>query len=133
MANYISVECPHCGKEAARLRFGESAKLDFANNGQSEHLKATTVEPEVPPDEVLSKSVCEVVLAWPFRNKDLKTRAINCLEYGNVRTIGELINNTEKEMFRFKNFGPKTLDELRAMLHSMNLSFRSGPSWQNRD
>ena len=121
---YLSVQCPHCGKEAARLRFGES---DLPNNG---HMRAATAELQVPPDEVLSKSAREAVLSWPFRSpqdrKLLQTRAVNILELGNIRTIGELISKSEREMLRFNNCGKHTVVELREMLHSMNLSFAGG-------
>ena len=121
MANYISVECPHCGKEAARLRFVESA---------AEDMKAPKEGSEAPPDEVLSKPVREVVLSWPFRTPELQqrlqTRTLNILRDAHILTIGELSSKSEREMLRFKNCGPATRNLLREILQSMNLSFGNG-------
>lgn len=124
MPTYLRVVCPHCGNEAARFRLDESSEVTLAGDGQPEHMKGV-------PDEVLSKSVQECVLAWPFRSPELKkklqTRTLTILGYRNITTIGELISNTEQEILRVKNCGPMILGELREMLRSMSLSFTPRP------
>jgi DNA-directed RNA polymerase alpha subunit len=124
---YISVECPHCGKEAARLRFIESVAEGL--NAKPHETGEPAAESEQPPDKVLSQAVGEVVSAWPFRSpelqKKLQTRTLNILRYANISTIGELMSKSERDMLRQKNCGSMIVGELRAMLQSMNLSFRN--------
>ncbi|MBN2309673.1 MAG: DNA-directed RNA polymerase subunit alpha [Candidatus Hydrogenedentes bacterium] len=58
----------------------------------------------------------------PVEELELSVRAANCLKAGNIRTIGDLVVRTEAEMLRFHNFGKKSLDEIKAILESLNLS-----------
>ncbi len=53
---------------------------------------------------------------------ELSVRAVNCLKSAGVRTIGELVLRTEEEMLRTKNFGRKSLDEIKEALKNMGLS-----------
>jgi len=54
---------------------------------------------------------------------ELSVRSINCLQNANIRTIGELVQKTESEMLRTKNFGRKSLNELKELLEAMGLTF----------
>jgi DNA-directed RNA polymerase subunit alpha len=54
---------------------------------------------------------------------ELSVRSINCLQNANIGTIGELVQKTESEMLRTKNFGRKSLNELKELLEAMGLSF----------
>jgi DNA-directed RNA polymerase subunit alpha len=54
---------------------------------------------------------------------ELSVRAYNCLKNANIKTIGELVRKTEYEMLRTKNFGRKSLNEIKDILHSMGLHF----------
>jgi len=53
---------------------------------------------------------------------ELSVRSANCLQNANIRTIGELVQKTEAEMLKTKNFGRKSLNEIKEILHSMGLS-----------
>ena len=64
-------------------------------------------------NENLDKSVEEL---------ELSVRSYNCLKNANIRTIRELVQKTEAEMLRTKNFGRKSLNEIKEILHSMGLS-----------
>jgi len=71
--------------------------------------------PEVRHDAVaehLNKSVDEL---------ELSVRSYNCLKNANIRTIGELVTKTEAEMLKTKNFGRKSLNEIKEILQSMGL------------
>ena len=48
--------------------------------------------------------------------------AANCLKNANIQTIGELVQKTEAEMLKTKNFGRKSLNEIKEILSSMGLS-----------
>ena len=63
--------------------------------------------------ERLNKSVDEM---------ELSVRSYNCLKNANIRTIGELVQKTEVEMLKTKNFGRKSLNEIKEILASMGLS-----------
>lgn len=53
---------------------------------------------------------------------ELSVRAANCLKAASIRTIGELVSRSEHEMLQFHNFGKKSLDEIKSILETMNLS-----------
>lgn len=53
---------------------------------------------------------------------ELSVRSANCLQNANIRTIADLIQKTEMEMLRTKNFGRKSLKEIKELLNEMGLS-----------
>ena len=53
---------------------------------------------------------------------ELSVRAANCLENANIKFIGELVTKTEAEMLKTKNFGRKSLNEIKDILSEMGLS-----------
>ena len=63
-------------------------------------------------NEHLDKSVEEL---------ELSVRSYNCLKNANIRTIRELVQKSEPEMLRTKNFGRKSLNEIKEILQSMGL------------
>ncbi len=65
-------------------------------------------------DDVLFKGIDEL---------ELSVRATNCLRSANIATVGELVQKPEMEMLKTKNFGKKSLDEIKALLASMGLDF----------
>ncbi len=64
--------------------------------------------------EVLNRSVEEL---------ELSVRSYNCLKNANIQSIGDLVQRTEAEMLRTKNFGRKSLNEIKEILGSLGLSF----------
>jgi DNA-directed RNA polymerase subunit alpha len=79
---------------------------------QDETLPLLADEPE-PLNPNLFKSVDEL---------ELSVRSANCLQNANIRFIGELVMRTEGEMLKTKNFGRKSLNEIKDTLASMGLS-----------
>ena len=69
-------------------------------------------KPEIH-NENLNRSVEEL---------ELSVRSYNCLKNANIQTIGELVQKTEAEMLKTKNFGRKSLNEIKEILSSMGLS-----------
>jgi DNA-directed RNA polymerase subunit alpha len=53
---------------------------------------------------------------------ELSVRSYNCLKNANIQSIGELIQKSEQEMLRTKNFGRKSLNEIKEILGTMGLS-----------
>ena len=54
---------------------------------------------------------------------ELSVRATNCLKSADIALVGELVQRTEAEMLKTKNFGRKSLDEIRRVLTEMDLDF----------
>lgn len=52
---------------------------------------------------------------------ELSVRSYNCLKNANIKTIAELVQKTEPEMLKTKNFGRKSLNEIKEILHEMGL------------
>ncbi len=65
-------------------------------------------------NDSLSKSVEEL---------ELSVRSYNCLKNANIQTIGQLVMKSESEMLKTKNFGRKSLNEIKEILADMGLSF----------
>jgi DNA-directed RNA polymerase subunit alpha len=76
-------------------------------------LDASADTPRAALNENLDKSVEEL---------ELSVRSYNCLKNANIRTIRELVGKTETEMLKTKNFGRKSLNEIKEILTSMGLS-----------
>jgi len=53
---------------------------------------------------------------------ELSVRSHNCLKNANIRTIGELVQKTEAEILKTKNFGRKSLNEIKEILQEMGLT-----------
>jgi len=68
---------------------------------------------EPRPNENLFKTIGEL---------ELSVRAANCLKNANIRYIGELVQRSETEMLKTKNFGRKSLNEIKQILGDMGLS-----------
>src|SRR6058998_1640615 len=99
---------------------GLAAKLvkDHMNifiNFEEEMESATSIEDRKPEikNENLNRSVEEL---------ELSVRSYNCLKNANIQTIGELVQKTEAEMLKTKNFGRKSLNEIKEILQTMGLS-----------
>ena len=63
--------------------------------------------------EQLNRSVDEL---------ELSVRSYNCLKNSDIKTIGDLVTKTEAEMLKTKNFGRKSLNEIKEILTGMGLS-----------
>src|SRR6202521_2356600 len=100
---------------------GQAAKLlkdHMAIFINFEEIPETAEEPAArgvtQMNEVLNRSVEEL---------ELSVRSYNCLKNANIQTIGDLVQRTEAEMLRTKNFGRKSLNEIKEILSGLNLSF----------
>ena len=80
----------------------------------------TYVEPVVEIDE--EKMQREKYLSKPVAELELSVRSANCLEAAKITTIRDLVVRTEQEMLKFRNFGRKSLNEIKDILASMGLS-----------
>lgn len=75
-----------------------------------------TEEVDSDRDEILQK------LGLKINEIELSVRSTNCLNSAQIQTIGELVVNHESEMLKYRNFGKKSLNEIKDKLHDMGLS-----------
>ena len=76
------------------------------------------------PDEplLLEEGSTNENLFKPVEELELSVRAFNCLKNANIKMIGELVQRSEQEMLKTKNFGKKSLNEIKDVLQEMGLS-----------
>ena len=86
----------------------------FVNFDEEEDLK---VEEAAPPAEKFNENLLRSV-----DELELSVRAANCLQAANIKYIGDLVQRTEAEMLKTKNFGRKSLKEIKELLADMGLS-----------
>jgi DNA-directed RNA polymerase subunit alpha len=87
---------------------------------EEEDEAAAAEEPAIAHSEQLYSSTNDNL----FKNVDeleLSVRSYNCLKNANIRTIAELVQKTEPEMLKTKNFGRKSLNEIKEILGKMGL------------
>jgi DNA-directed RNA polymerase subunit alpha len=85
------------------INFEETEETHYASSGSEEE----------PLNENLFRSVDEL---------ELSVRSANCLQNANIQLIGELVQRTEQDMLKTKNFGRKSLKEIKEILANMGLS-----------
>jgi DNA-directed RNA polymerase subunit alpha len=78
-----------------------------------ESLEEEQPKKEIKTNEYLDRSVEEL---------ELSVRSNNCLKNANIKTIRDLVQKTESEMLKTKNFGRKSLNEIKEILATMGLS-----------
>jgi DNA-directed RNA polymerase subunit alpha len=85
----------------------------FINFEEPQELPLQASDEPEPLNPNLFRSVDEL---------ELSVRSANCLQNANIRFIGELVQRTEADMLKTKNFGRKSLNEIKEVLASMDLS-----------
>jgi len=86
----------------------------FINFEETAEMTEVTEERQPTLNENLFRSVAEL---------ELSVRAANCLQNADIKYIGELVRKSEAEMLKTKNFGRKSLNEIKEILHEMGLGF----------
>lgn len=81
---------------------------------EEEYKYEDIARPPLMRNDLLDKSVDEM---------ELSVRSYNCLKNADIRSIRDLIRRSEKDMLGTKNFGKKSLTEIKDMLHGMGLDF----------
>lgn len=75
-----------------------------------------------PVDEQLAAD-----MALPVEDLNLSVRSYNCLKREGIHTIGELVSHTEQDLLDIRNFGMKSIDEVKEKLQTLGLSLKSSP------
>ena len=63
------------------------------------------------------------LLRTPIDNLDLSVRSVNSLKNSNIRSLGDLVRQTESQILQVKNFGKKSLQEIADLLERERLNF----------
>ena len=79
------------------------------------------VDVPTEPNAEQGQSVANEHLDKSVEELELSVRSNNCLKNASIRTIRELVQKTEPEMLRTKNFGRKSLNEIKEILQTMGL------------
>ncbi len=92
--------------------------LDVFDRASAEQFEFDSKQNEVSEEQnklrkLLNMSVNEI---------ELSVRAANCLNNANITTVGELAMKTEQEMLKYRNFGKKSLNEIKEKLEGLGLS-----------
>ena len=95
-----------------------SSDLHLANDSSPLSLESNSSKEET----IMDKSVNEL---------ELSVRAANCLKSSDIKKIGELVIRTEDELLQTKNFGKKSLDEIKEALENIGLSLGMDLSKKN--
>ena len=99
--------------------------LLYASNILQRHLDIFVNYGELPEEEEEEEEHDDgfkEIIAKPISELELSVRSANCLEAANIKTIGDLVQKTEAQMLKYKNFGKKSLSEITGILTSMGLS-----------
>ena len=81
------------------------------------------VEEEILPEKEDEKGNVNEILTRSVEDLELSVRSANCLKNAGINTIGELVQKTEADMLKTKNFGRKSLSEIKDILNEYGLVF----------
>ncbi|MGH7392379.1 MAG: DNA-directed RNA polymerase subunit alpha [Candidatus Rokuibacteriota bacterium] len=110
------------GSVAPTVAVGEASRIledhfdllmDFPETGpETDEAERDETRPRAELNENLFRNVDEL---------ELSVRASNCLKTANIRTIADLVQKSEAELLKTKNFGKKSLNEIKTILGEMGL------------
>jgi DNA-directed RNA polymerase subunit alpha len=100
---------------------GQAAKLMKDHMAIFINFEEVAEQTEEPAERAMSQM--NEVLNRSVEELELSVRSYNCLKNANIQTIGDLVQKSEAEMLRTKNFGRKSLNEIKEILASLGLTF----------
>lgn len=109
------------GTITAKDAIADAAKLLSDHLAIFVDFDETYVEEAEEVDEDVERR--KTYLSKPVVELELSVRSANCLEAANIITIRDLVTKSEPEMLRYRNFGRKSLNEIKTILSEMGLSF----------
>jgi len=132
----FTIEPVHIGREISRERLilevwtdGTIPPVDAISLGAdilikqlspfADYLAVSQMEEE---KQLIRLSIPDEKYNMPVEQLDLSVRTMNCLRRTNIATVGELIGKGEKELLGLRNFGQKSLQEIKERLEELGLS-----------
>ncbi len=105
---------------------GPEEALLYASNILQRHLDIFVNYGELPEEEEEEEEEHDEgfrdMVSKPISELELSVRSANCLEAAQIKTIGDLVQKSEAEMLKYKNFGKKSLSEIMSILTPMGLT-----------
>ena len=101
--------------------------LLYASNILQRHLDifvnfGKLPEEEEAPEETEEEKLLKEKMKIPISELELSVRSSNCLREARIKTIGELVKKSELDMLQYRNFGKKSLAEIKKVIVDMGLS-----------
>ena len=106
------------GRVTAKDALEKAAKI--LRDHLNPFLGSDVARPAAPADPDVMRQYQQFIK--PVEVLDLSVRAMNCLNNANIKLLGELCTKSESRMLKFRNFGKKSLEEIKEKLATMNLS-----------
>ena len=105
--------------------FGADAVVHLGKHGSMEWLpgKNAALSAECATDAAIAAD-----LALPIEDLDLTVRSYNCLKREGIHTVGELVGRSEADLMDIRNFGAKSIDEVKEKLQELGLSLKDSPA-----
>jgi len=102
--------------------------LSFAAKILKDHLQMFITfekEPEMAPEEEIDEETIRIRNLFKMKvdELELSVRSSNCLKAAEIKTLKDLVQKTEADMLKYRNFGRKSLSELQSILEKLGLSF----------
>ena len=106
------------GRITPRTALEESARI------LREHLQPFLDTQVIENDIVFTEEENKLfkLLSRDVDTLDLSVRAMNCLNGANIKLISELVTKTEQKMLKYRNFGKKSLDEIKEKIEKYGLT-----------
>ena len=113
----LTIEIYTDGRISPRNALEEAARI------LRDHLQPFLGTQVVPQDVKLNEEEARLfkLLSRDIDSLDLSVRAMNCLNSANVKLLYELCTKTEAKMLKFRNFGHKTLEEIKEKIEKLGL------------
>ncbi len=86
-------------------------------------FEESEAEEAVSEEEVETKPWFNKNLFKTVDELELSVRSANCLKNADIKYIGEMVQRSDQDMLKTKNFGRKSLNEIKEILHEMGLDF----------
>ncbi|HET7414775.1 MAG TPA: DNA-directed RNA polymerase subunit alpha, partial [Arthrobacter sp.] len=93
--------------------------------GLARELNTTAEGIEIGPSPTDAALAADMAL--PIEDLDLTVRSYNCLKREGIHTVGELVARSEADLMDIRNFGAKSIDEVKAKLVELGLSLKDSP------
>jgi len=102
--------------------------LSFAAKILKDHLQMFITfekEPEMAPEEEVDEGTIRIrnLLKMKVDELELSVRSSNCLKAADIKMLEDLVQKTEADMLKYRNFGRKSLSELQSILEKLGLQF----------
>ncbi|MFT4148393.1 MAG: DNA-directed RNA polymerase subunit alpha [Micrococcaceae bacterium] len=119
----IDVETKSSMKPADALSSAGSTLVELFGLARELNPEAEGIEiGPSPTDAALAQD-----LAVPIEDMDLTVRSYNCLKREGIHTVGELVARSEADLMEIRNFGSKSIVEVKAKLQEMGLALKDSP------